>query len=85
MSISVSNPLTEKLAFNESDMTVYLKDGRKLIVPLVFYSRLANATQEQLNNYFILGDGEGIHWSDLDEDLSTKGLLLGNKSSDKVA
>lgn len=85
MSISVSNPLTEKLAFNESDMTVYLKDGRKLIVPLVFYSRLANATQEQLNNYFILGDGEGIHWSDLDEDLSTKGLLLGNKPSDRVA
>ena len=85
MSISVYKPLTEKLTFSESDMTIFLKDGRKLIVPLVFYSRLANATQDQLNNYFILGDGEGIHWEDLDEDLSTKGILLGNVPPHKVA
>lgn len=85
MSISIYNPLTEKLVFDESDMTVFLKDGRKLIVPLVFYSKLANANQKQLNNYSLLGDGEGIHWSDLDEDISTKGLLLGNKPSNRVA
>ena len=85
MSISISNPLTDKLLFSDSEMTVFLKDGRKLIVPLVFYSKLANASQEQLNNYFILGDGEGIHWKELDEDLSTKGFLLGNKTSSRVA
>ncbi len=85
MNFSVSNPLTDKLQFSDSDMTVFLKDGRRLIVPLVFYSRLANATQSQLNNYFILGDGEGIHWEDLDEDLSTKGLLLGSTIPHKVA
>lgn len=85
MNISVSNPLTDKLVFTSSDMAVSLKDGRTLIVPLVFYSKLANATQEQLNNYFLLGDGEGIHWEDLDEDLSTKGLLHGTISPHKVA
>ena len=85
MNISVSNPLTNKLAFTSSDMSVSLKDGRTLIVPLVFYSKLANATQEQLNNYFVLGDGEGIHWEDLDEDLSTKGLLLGITTPNKAA
>jgi len=85
MSISVSNPLIEKLSFSASEMTLSLKDGRKLIVPLVFYSTLASATTSQLNNYSILGDGEGIHWEDLDEDLSTRGLLLGTKPSDRVA
>jgi hypothetical protein len=85
MNTSVSNPLTEKLLFTDSEMTVFLKDGRKLIVPLVFYSSLAGATPKELNNYFILGDGEGVHWEDLDEDLSTKGILLGNTHIDRVA
>ena len=84
MNILISNPLVEKLNFSDIEMTVTLKDGRKLIIPLVFYTKLANATQKELNNYFILGDGEGIHWEDLDEDLSTKGLLLGNKPPDRV-
>ena len=85
MSISISKPLVEKLSFSDTEMTLLLKDARKLIVPLVFYPSLANATASQLNNYFILGDGEGIHWEDLDEDLSTRGLLLGTKPSDRVA
>ena len=85
MSILISNPLAEKLEFSDSEMTVVLKDGRKLIIPLVFYTKLANASLQQLNNYFILGDGEGICWEELDEDISTKGLLFGNKLPDKVA
>jgi len=52
--------------------------GRKIVVPLVWFPRLLNATKDQLENYEILGDGEGIHWPDIDEDLSVAGLLSGS-------
>ena len=70
--------LAEDVSFTDSDMTVSLVDGRKIIVPLVWFPRLANATQSQLRNWELLGDGEGIHWSEIDEDLSVSGLLRGN-------
>ena len=56
---------------------VELVDGRTISAPLVWFPRLSQATEEQLNNWEILGDGEGIHWPDVDEDLSVAGLLAG--------
>ena len=56
-------------------MIVSLADGRRLAVPLTWFPRLAKATPGQLLNYELLGDGDGIHWPDLDEDLSVQGLL----------
>ena len=64
--------------FTKDEMIVALVDGRKVSVPLKWFPRLTNATPSQLKNYEFLDDGEGIHWPDLDEDLSVKGLLLGN-------
>jgi hypothetical protein len=58
-------------------MVVSLSDGRKISIPLVWFPRLANATKGKLENYELLGDGEGIHWPELDEDLSVAGLLNG--------
>lgn len=58
-------------------MVVSLVDGRTVTVPLVWFPLLAGATMAQLRKYEILGDGEGIHWPDIDEDLSIEGLLLG--------
>lgn len=72
-----TNPLAEKVTFSKSDFTVYLKDGRALTVPLAWFALLANASMDNLKNYEILGDGEGIHWSTLDEDISVSGLLTG--------
>lgn len=63
--------------FTEDMLTVQLMDGRKISVPLVWYPRLLNATEEQRNNWRIIGGGYGIHWEDVDEDLSTEGLLRG--------
>src|SRR5882672_1972951 len=54
-----------------------LMDGRTIIVPLAWYPRLLHATEEQRNNWKISGGGYGIHWPDIDEDLSTEGLLRG--------
>ena len=63
--------------FTEDSMRVDLMDGRAIIVPLAWYPRLADATPEQLADWEVIGAGYGIHWSELDEDLSTEGLLRG--------
>ena len=65
------------VAFSDDALIVSLKDGRVISVPLVWYPRLLNATPEQRKNWKVAGGGYGIHWRDLDEDLSTEGLLRG--------
>lgn len=73
-----THALAENVEFTDNDMVVTLVDGRKVIVPLVWFPRLADAPKYQLENYELLGDGEGIHWPDMDEDLSVSGLLRGD-------
>ncbi|MDA1137234.1 MAG: DUF2442 domain-containing protein [Planctomycetota bacterium] len=63
--------------FTEDDLVVDLVDGRSICVPLVWYPRLLAASQTQRENWRIAGGGFGIHWPDIDEDLSTEGLLRG--------
>ncbi len=58
-------------------LIVGLKDGRQISVPIEWYPRLARASRSDLANWQISGGGYGIHWPDLDEDLSTEGLLRG--------
>lgn len=61
----------------EDALTVDLMDGRTIIVPLVWYPKLLDAAPEQRRNWKISSAGYGIHWPDIDEDLSTEGLLRG--------
>ena len=63
--------------FNESSLSVDLMDGRTITVPLAWYPRLLHATPAQRNHWEKSGGGYGIHWPDIDEDLSTEGLLRG--------
>jgi len=58
-------------------LSVRLMDGRTISVPLIWYPRLANASPAQRNNWRVSGGGYGLHWEDIDEDLSTEGLLRG--------
>lgn len=58
-------------------LSVDLMDGRTITVPLAWYPRLLNATQQQRDHWERSGGGYGIHWPDIDEDLSTEGLLRG--------
>jgi hypothetical protein len=62
---------------NDDTLSVSLRDGRVITVPLVWYPRLLNGTAAQRKNWKIVGGGYGIHWPELDEDLSTEGLLRG--------
>ena len=60
---------------NDEFLTVYLTDGRIISVPIVYFTKLLNATQQERNNWRLIGNGQGISWEDLDEDLSVAGLL----------
>lgn len=71
------HPQAHNVSCDGTTINVELIDGRTISAPLVWFPSLAKATQEQLNNWQILGDGEGVHWPDLDEDLSVAGLLQG--------
>src|SRR5437879_1913960 len=64
--------------FRKDTLSVGLRDGRTITVPLAWYPRLLNATAAQRKNWRVAGGGYGIHWLDIDEDLSTEGLLRGD-------
>ena len=73
----------KKVSVSNDELTVVLADGRRIVAPLAWFPRLLRATPEQLENYELLGDGVGIHWPDLDEDLSVAGLLRGTPSASR--
>jgi len=66
----------------DDSLTVDFTDGRTISVPLAWYPRLMHGTPQERNNWQLIGGGEGIHWRDLDEDLSVVGLLLGRPSGE---
>ena len=72
-----SHPQAQNITCTDAAIIVELLDGRTISAPLVWFPRLSQATKEQLDNWELLGDGEGIHWPDVDEDLSVAGLLAG--------
>ncbi len=61
--------------FTEAKMILFLVDGRELTIPLEWFPRLRNASIDHLNNWRFIGDGEGIHWEELDEDISIEKLF----------
>ncbi len=77
MSTSIINKSARaiNLKFTDTAMIVFLEDGREISVPLEWFLSLRDASREQLENWRFIGKGEGIHWKDLDEDISIKGLL----------
>lgn len=76
MSISVikSNNAVS-LSFEDHKMKMVFEDGRELSIPLEWFPKLRNATKTELKNWRFIGDGEGIHWKDLDEDILIENLL----------
>ena len=69
-----------KQSCTDEVIIVELVDGRTISVPLIWFPVLAQASQKQRDNWELLGDGEGVHWPDIDEDLSVAGLLAGQLS-----
>jgi pyruvate/2-oxoglutarate dehydrogenase complex dihydrolipoamide acyltransferase (E2) component len=77
MLTSEGNELITGVRVTDDELIVALVDGRTLSVPLVWYPNLLNASAEQRNDWQLIGDGEGVHWPQIDEDLSAAGLLRG--------
>ncbi len=72
-------PLATEVETSEDELTVSLADGRRISVPLAWFPRLLNATAEQRAEFRLIGQGEGIHWPRIDEDISVNGLLRGSR------
>jgi hypothetical protein len=70
-------PIAQSVETSESELVVRLMDGRVLSAPLVWFPRLNNATPAKRSAYELMGNGVGIHWPELDEDISVVGLLAG--------
>ena len=80
--VSAPVPVAEDIQVTEDTLTAELSDGRSISVPLAWYPRLVHATPEERNNWELIGGGMGIHWPDLDEDLSVEGFIKGLKSGE---
>ena len=78
----VSVPEAMTIAVTVDTLTAELSDGRTISVPLAWYLRLVQATPEERSNWELIGGGQGIHWPDLDEDISVEMLLVGRKSGE---
>jgi hypothetical protein len=72
-------PVAKDVKVTKDDLIVTLEDARIISVPIIYFPRLQNATVEQRNNWELICRGTGIHWKDIDEDISISGLL-GNNS-----
>ena len=79
MSILTIEASATKVWFDEYNMWINLSDGRQLSVPLEYFPRLLEASSSQRENYILSGNGTGIHWEEIDEDISVPGLLMGKK------
>lgn len=75
--VASSEPRIIDLEVTEEAITARLADGRTITVPLAWSWRLSNATPEQRSRFEIIGSGQGVHWPDVDEDISATGMLTG--------
>ena len=82
MSTLTAEARAQNVAVTDDTLSVDLSDGRTISVPLAWYPRLLHASPEERNNWRFIGDKEGIHWPDVDEDVSVENLLAGKPSGE---
>ena len=75
--------LAEQVRVEADALVVELADGRTISAPLSWYPRLLHATASEQSNWRLIGDGIGIHWPEIDEDISVRGLLAGQPSNER--
>ena len=76
--------LARNVTVTEDELYIELADGRKIMIPLVWFPRLNKASQSARERWELLGDGEGIHWPEVDEDISVGNLLLGIRGKSNI-
>ena len=83
--IEIAVPAATHVVVTDDTLTIDLSDGRTISVPLPWYPRLAHGTRDERAKWRLIGRGEGIHWPDLDEDISVEGLIAGKPSGESQA
>lgn len=81
----MSQARAQNVSLTEAALVVELIDGRTITVPLTWYPRLVHSTPAERANWRLIGEGEGLHWPELDEDISVEGLLAGRPSGETQA
>jgi hypothetical protein len=83
--ITERDVFAESVRFSDDSIIVHLDDGRTISAPLAWYPRLLHGTKAERERFELIGDGEGIHWPNLNEDISIEGLLAGRRSAESDA
>lgn len=83
--IKIEMPFAIDVSISEDTLSVELSDGRSISVPLGWFPRLEQANEKERKNWRLIGKGTGIHWEDIDEDISVEGLISGNPSFESQA
>ena len=82
LAVEIEIPYAVDVHATADTLTVDLSDGRTISVPLGWYPRLEHASPDERSNWRLIGKGQGIHWEDIDEDISVEGLLAGKPSGE---
>jgi len=82
LAISFNIPNVTGVLITDDTLSLELSDGRTVLAPLEWFPRLVHGTIEERNHWRIIGQGEGVHWEELDEDISVEGLLAGYPSGE---
>ena len=80
--VEIEVPKAEGVTATQNTLTVDLSDGRSISVPLAWFPRLLHASPAERKNWRLIGKGQGLHWADLDEDISVEGVLAGKPSGE---
>ncbi len=85
LAVEIQIPNVQEVTVTSDTLCVDLTDGRSISVPLAWFPRLQYSTPEERNNWRLIAGGHGIHWEDIDEDISVEGLLAGKPSGESQA
>ncbi|MBF0491889.1 MAG: DUF2442 domain-containing protein [Deltaproteobacteria bacterium] len=85
LAIEIEIPSIDNVNITEDSLSVDLSDGRTITAPLAWFPRLLNSTQKERKNWRLIGNGYGIHWETIDEDISMENLLAGKGSGESQA
>lgn len=82
LAVQIDVPTAHNVSVSEDTLSVDLSDGRTISVPIEWFPRLVHASDEERAKWRFIGNGQGIHWEDIDEDISVAGLLTGKPSGE---
>jgi hypothetical protein len=82
LAVEIRIPEALNVSLTDDTLSVDLSDGRSISVPIAWFPRLLHSTEQERNNWRLIGKGQGIHWEEIDEDISIKGLLTGRPSGE---